>query len=147
MILIVVAFILNKGVFGKPLHLSSDVCFIVSLIVFYMLSKSVPGTSLSILFPILIGVTLSLISSIVGELLFPNKAKNLRQKILDITGLSPTKELIYSICKDKGFTDNKATDVSETVYIYLSNSQYETAEIMCCDNRTVTRRINEFIKD
>lgn len=146
MILLCVAFVINKGIFGKPLHLSADICFIVSLIVFYMLSKSIPKSSLSILMPVLIGISLALISSTIRELIYEDKTISLRQKILSRLDNDVSKEHIYDICKSKGFKDSKSEDIAMTVLTYLDHSLYDTAELMCCDNRTVTRRINEFLK-
>lgn len=144
---VAIVFIVNKSIFGRPLHLSADLCFIVSLLVFYTLSKSIPGSSTSILIPVIVGLSLSLVSNIIQETFFTTKSPSLRNRIINKVGSCPTQSDIYSICKDKGWTDNKAEDISLTVFTYLNHSQYETAEIVSCDNRTVTRRINEFLKD
>lgn len=145
--IVVIVFIINKSIFGRPLHLSADACFIVSLLVFYTLSKSIPGSSVSILIPIIIGLSLAMISNIIQETFFIDKSPSLRNRIINKVGNCPTQFAIQSICKKKGWTDSKSEDISFTVFTYLNHSQYETAEIVGCDNRTVTRRINEFLKD
>lgn len=55
-------------------------------------------------------------------------------------------ESIYQICKLKGYTNAKAEDMAKTILTYLDYSIYETADILNCNNRTIHRRINDFLK-
>ena len=140
-------FIANKMLFGKPLHLSSDICFIVSLIIFYTISRMLPSLSVSIIIPVVIGLSLSMIGSIINEIFSPITTKSLRNRIIAIVGDDKSTQHIYDICKKKGYTDAKAEEISQTVATYLKYSLYETADIVHCDQRTVTRRINSFLRD
>lgn len=148
--LLCIAFIVNKSVFGLPLHLKGDICFIVSMIFFYICSESLPFSAFTILMPILVGISTALISSMIKDIIDEEKKikkETLREKIKNKTNNNLTYDNIYKICLNKGYTKEKAKDISDTVYNYLSHSQYETANIVHCDNRTVSRRINEFLKD
>jgi hypothetical protein len=54
---------------------------------------------------------------------------------------------VYNICKEKGHTNAKAEEIAKTIISYLEYSAYETSNIVCCDVRTVYRRIAEFLKE
>ena len=56
-------------------------------------------------------------------------------------------ENIYNTCKRKGHTNTKADEITKTILAYLDYSAFETSNVVCCDTRTVFRRIKEFLKD
>lgn len=145
-----IAFVVNKSVFGTPLHFRGEICFIVSMIVFYIVSKSLPFSTFTILMPLFCGISTALICNMIKELIEDEKKakkETLRDKIKKKVNEDISYDNIYKICIEKGYTENKAKDIADTVYNYLIHSQYETASIVHCDNRTVTRRVNEFLKD
>ena len=55
-------------------------------------------------------------------------------------------ESIYKVCKAKGHTNAKADEITKTVLAYLDHSIYDSADKICCNTRTIHRRINEFLK-
>lgn len=60
------AFIFNKGKFGKPLHLKSAfLCFIISNISYYFISRLTLPIGTSYLVPILIGVLTSYYTALI----------------------------------------------------------------------------------
>lgn len=145
-----IAFVVNKSVFGMPLHFKGEVCFIVSMIVFYIVSKSLPFSAFTILMPLFWGISTALICNMIKEIIDDEKKikkETLRDKIKKKVSDDTSYDNIYKICMDKGYTEGKAKDIADTVYNYIIHSQYETAAIVHCDNRTVSRRINEFLKD
>lgn len=149
--LLCIAFVVNKSVFGMPLHLKGDICFIVSMIFFYICSKALPFSSFTILLPIFAGISTALICNMIKEIIDDEKEikkQSLREQIKEKLDNNTDYENIYDYCiTTKGYTEGKAKDIADTVYNYLIHTQYETAAIVHCDNRTVTRRIKEFLKD
>ena len=70
-----------------------------------------------------------------------------RQKIIKKLNGDTSYENIYNECKKKGHTNAKAEEITKTIVAYLQRSGFETSNEVCCDARTVYRRINEFLKD
>lgn len=63
-IFILSSFWINKGVFGKPFHLKkASTCFIVSSLSYYILNRLTWDIGISFLIPIILGITLSYITS------------------------------------------------------------------------------------
>ena len=63
-IFILSSFWINKGVFGKPFHLKkASTCFIVSSLSYYVLNRLTWKIGISFLIPIVLGITLSYITS------------------------------------------------------------------------------------
>lgn len=148
--LLCITFVVSKSVFGLPLHFRGEICFIVSMIFFYICSKSLPFSAFTILFPVFAGISTSLICNMIKEIIDDEekiKKETLRDKIKKKTNNNASYETIYQICISKGYTEQKAKDIADTTFNYLTHSQYETASIVHCDNRTVTRRVQEFLKD
>lgn len=59
------SFWMNKGAFGKPLHLkTASSCFIVSTLTYYVLNRLTWSTGLTFLIPITLGILLSYITSL-----------------------------------------------------------------------------------
>lgn len=145
-----IAFVINKSIFGMPLHFRGEVCFVVSMIVFYIVSKSLPFSAFTVLMPLFWGISTALICNMIKEIIDDEnkiKKQSLRDAIKEKLNNDTSRENIYNCCIEKGYTENKAKDITDTVYTYLTHTQYETAQIVHCDNRTVTRRIKEFLKD
>lgn len=58
------SFWINKGVFGKPLHLrKASHCFIVSSLSYYVLNRLTWSINISFLVPVILGITLSYITA------------------------------------------------------------------------------------
>ena len=53
---------------------------------------------------------------------------------------------IYKVCKSKGYTNAKAEEMTKTVLAYMDHSIYDSAGKVCCNTRTIHRRINDFLK-
>lgn len=70
---------------------------------------------------------------------------SLRQDVIKMMNGDISYEAIYKVCKSKGYTNAKAEDVTKTVITYLDYSIYETANILNCNFRTVSRRIHDFL--
>lgn len=148
--LLCIVFIMNKSIFGMPLHLKGDICFLVSMVFFYICSKSLPFSAFTILMPVFAGISTALICNMIKEIIDDEKVvkrESLRDKLRDKLDNDTSMENILNKCLEKGYTEQKARDIADTVYNYLIHTQYETAQIVHCDNRTVTRRIKDFLKD
>ena len=64
-IFILSSFWINKGVFGKPFHLKkASTCFIVSSLSYYILNRLTWNIGISFLVPIVLGISLSYITSL-----------------------------------------------------------------------------------
>lgn len=64
-IFILSSFWINKGVFGKPFHLKkASTCFIVSSLSYYILNRLTWNIGISFLIPIVLGISLSYITSL-----------------------------------------------------------------------------------
>ena len=64
-IFILSSFWINKGVFGKPFHLKkASTCFIVSSLSYYILNRLTWNIGISFLIPIILGISLSYITSL-----------------------------------------------------------------------------------
>ena len=63
-IFILSSFWINKGVFGKPLHLKkASYCFIVSSLSYYILNRLTWSINMSFLIPVILGIALSYITA------------------------------------------------------------------------------------
>lgn len=79
------------------------------------------------------------------DIKYPKKKKKNtnRQTIINILGEDNLdEESIESYCIKIG-----KPRLSETIYLFLNNTLEETAEILDVDLSTITRRINNFIKE
>lgn len=64
-IFILSSFWINKGVFGKPFHLKkASTCFIVSSLSYYILNRLTFKVGISFLVPVILGISLSYITSL-----------------------------------------------------------------------------------
>lgn len=64
-IFILSSFWINKGVFGKPFHLKkASTCFIVSSLSYYILNRLTWNIGISFLVPVILGISLSYITSL-----------------------------------------------------------------------------------
>lgn len=139
----------NRMVFGKSYHADKlSKCTAITLVLFYFLTKGVLPLNVSIFIAPLFGVYLSYLLNIVQELIDNQKApepfvkKKLREQILDILDGNITEDAINEFCIKKGIH----LKVSETVFLYLTNSKTEVSDILEIDRRTVIRRLNKFIE-
>ena len=108
-IFIIFAFLINKGKFGKPLHLKSAFyCFIISNITYYFISRLTLPIGTSYLVPILIGILFSYYTSLI-----------VKYNTKDIyRGMSEAE--LRDICKTKGLEKYK-TDLLVDFYCNKMN--------------------------
>lgn len=71
---------------------------------------------------------------------------SLRQDVINKMNGDVDYKSIYKVCKSKGYTNAKAEEITKTIKTYLDYSLYETAEILNCNLRTISRRIHDFLK-
>ena len=111
-ILILSAFWINKRVFGKAFHMDNAFkCFIVSNITYYCLNRITSKVGISILIPIILGISLSYFTS---KLVKDNKVKIKRgmseeeiRTRLDSINADPIDYKICTLFYSKGYSDLK----------------------------------------
>ena len=148
-LIIFLSFQLNRSIFGKSYHADElSKCTLLSIVVFYFLVRGVIPVNISIFLPPLFGLYLSFILYKV-EILLENQCvpkpfikKRLRDQILDILGDKITEDEIEEICIKHGLNSK----ISETVYLYLTNSKDDVADILEIEGATVIRRLKKFIE-
>ncbi len=72
----------------------------------------------------------------------PFVKKRLREQIIEILGDRLSEEEINEFCIKKGIHPK----VAETVFLYLTNSKDEVADILEIEGTTVIRRLKRFIE-
>ena len=135
--------------FGKSYHADQlSKCTLLTLVIFYFLTSGVFPLNISLFSAPLFGVYLSYILNQIQELIDnqnvpkPFVKKKLRDQILDILGDRLSEEEIEKICIQKGLS----IKVSETIYLYLTNSKDDVADILGVEGTTVIRRLKKFIE-
>lgn len=126
-------------------HAKNDlICWCVSMLNFCIIMKLTLPIYISYIFSIVLAFVLCVIMRIVYFIVKPIKTKNKRKILIEIIGQMNTdnEEYIEKLCKEKGLSQK----YSETIYLFLNNTIEETAQILEIDNKTVTRRIDKFIK-
>lgn len=100
-IFITISFWINKRVFGQPFHFKSvSICFCFSSIVYYVLTRITFSIQTSILIPIILGVTLSYVTSIFMKKNY-KLYKGMTIVLFDETIKQVTDdELIIKMCKE-----------------------------------------------
>ena len=101
-IFILSSFWINKGVFGKPLHLKkASHCFIVSSLSYYILNRLTWSINMSFLIPVILGIALSYITAKLvanHENLYLHRGMSLDNFYTLITKVTSNEEHI-DICK------------------------------------------------
>lgn len=146
---IFLSFQFNRKIFGNSYHAEKlSKCTLLTISVFYLLIKAVPSINISIFAPILFGLYLSFALNYVQELIDNQQVpkifvkKQLREQVLDILDGRITEEEIENFCINKGIN----LKISETVYLYLSNSKYDVADLLDVAPATVINRVKRFIE-
>jgi hypothetical protein len=111
-IIILSAFWINKRVFGKAFHMKNAInCFILSNISYYCLNRITSKVGISILVPIILGISLSYFTS---KLVKENKVKLKRgmteEQIKELLTKINADPIDYKICDlyyTKGYSDLK----------------------------------------
>lgn len=147
--IIFLSFQLNRAVFGKSYHADQlSKCTLLTLVIFYFLIRGVIPLDISLFMTPLFGVYLSYVLNKVQDLIDnqivpkPFVKKKLRNQIIDILGNRLTEEEIDEFCLQKGINSK----VSETVFLYLTNSKDDVADILGVEGTTVIRRLKRFIE-
>ena len=143
-IAIVIVFICNKSIYGKPLHFSNNfICLGVSFILFYVSIKCTVNINISLFTNVGIGVFDGAITSYIASYLYNenNKAKR-RNLVQELVKLNLDKNKIQQICRDNGLNE----DIGEIVYYRITHSQEEVCNKYYMDSSTINRKINKFIK-
>lgn len=147
--IIFLSFQINRAVFGKSYHADQlSKCTLYTLVIFYFLIRGVIPLDISLFITPLFGVYLSYVLNRVQDLIDnqnvpkPFVKKKLRDQIIDILGDRLTEEEIESFCLQKGINSK----VSETVFLYLTNSKDDVADILGIEGTTVIRRLKRFIE-
>lgn len=145
----IIFFFIFRKRFEKQYHAKSLInCSIISLIVFIVLTFITIKKSISILAIVILTYYVNTLSFYVRDYLdikYPRKKKKNtnRQAIINILGEDNLdEESIEAYCVKIG-----KPRLSETIYLFLNNTLEETAEILDVDLSTITRRINNFIKE
>ena len=148
-IFIFLSFQVNRAIFGKSYHADKlSNCTLISLVVFYFLTSGVFPLNVSIFCAPLFGVYLSYVLNIVQELIDnqrvpkPFVKRPLREQVIEILGDNLSEEDIDKFCIEHGISPK----ISETVYLYLTNSKDDVAAILDVEGTTVIRRVKRFIE-
>lgn len=146
---IFMSFQINRKIFGKSYHADKlSKCTLMTLVIFYFLTRGVAPLNVSLFITPLFGVYLSYILNLLQELIDnqivpkPFINKKLREQLLDILGEDTSEENINKICFNNGIHSK----IAETVFLYLTNSKDEVADILDIQGTTVIRRIKKFIE-
>lgn len=146
---IFISFQINRKIFGKSYHADQlSKCTLMTLVIFYFLTSGVVSLNVSLFIAPLFGVYLSYLLNIVQELIDNQTApkpfikKKLREQVIDILGDDLSEEHVDIICNEL----NIHPKISETVFLYLSNSKDEVADILDIQGTTVIRRIKKFVE-
>lgn len=145
---IFLSFQANRVVFGKSYHADQlSKCTLLTLVIFYFLTRGVIPLNISIFCAPLFGVYLSYVLNYAHELIShqvipkPFEKMNLREQALSILDGKVSEEEIEEVCVRLGL---KPT-ISETVYLYLNNTKDSVAEILDIEGSTVIRRVKKFV--
>ncbi len=148
MFIIVPCFFYFRSKFEKQYHAKDGWwCTLYTMIIFTIISLTSPEISLSIIMIVCFTYFVNLCSFYVRDYLdikYPKRKKknSNRQTIISILGDDLSEEYIESFCTKIG-----RPKLSETIFLFLNNTLEETANILEVDARTITRRINTFIKE
>lgn len=143
-IAIVLVFVCNKSMYGKPLHFSNNfICLGVSFIVFYASIKCTVNLSVSILTNVGIGVLDGAITSYIASYLYKENTKAKRRNLVqELVKLNLDQNKIQRLCRDNGLTE----DIGEIVYYRITHTQEQVCDKYYLDNSTINRKINKFLK-
>lgn len=146
---IFLSFQFNRMIFGKSYHADKlSKCTLMTLVIFYFLTSGVFSFNVSLFMAPLFGVYLSYLLNQIQELIDNQKVpkpfvkKKLREQILDILGDRLSEDEINDFCTKRGIHPK----VAETVFLYLTNSKDEVADILDIEGTTVIRRLKKFIE-
>lgn len=146
---IFLSFQVNRKIFGKSYHADQlSKCTLFTLVVFYFLTSGVFKLNVSLFMAPLFGVYLSYILNTIQELIDNQKVpkpfvkKKLREQIIDILGDNLDEEHVSDYCLHLGLNDK----IAETVFLYLTNSKDDVADILDIQGTTVIRRLKKFIE-
>lgn len=148
-LIIFLSFQVNRAALGKSYHADQlSKCTLLSLVIFYFLIRGAVPLDISLFITPLFGVYLSYILNQIQELIDnqavpkPFVKKKLREQVIDILGDKLSEEEISDFCIAKGINQK----VAETVFLYLTNSKDEVADILDIEGTTVIRRVKRFIE-
>lgn len=148
-LIIFFSFQFNRKALGKSYHANQlSKCTLLTLVVFYFLIKGAVPLDISLFITPLFGVYLSYILNRVQELIDnqavpkPFVKKKLREQVIDILGDKLDEESIEEFCVQRGIN----LKIAETVYLYLTNTKEEVADILEIEGTTVIRRVKKFIE-
>lgn len=148
-LIIFISFQCNRMIFGKSYHADQlSKCTLLTLVIFYFLIRGALPLNMSLFMAPLFGVYLSYLLNYIQELIDnqnvpkPFIKKRLREQLLDILGDDLSEDHIEEMCVKNGIHLN----VTETVYLYLTNSKDDVASILEIEGTTVIRRVKKFIE-
>lgn len=148
MLVLYVCFFCFRTTFEKQFHAKTTWgCTIISIIVYYLASLIIPNKSISLILVVCFTYFINKVSYYVRDYLdikYPSKKKKNtnRQEIIKILGEDNLdEESIENFCVSKGMPR-----LSETIYLFLNNTLEDTSDILGVEPSTITRRINNFIK-
>ena len=148
-LVIFLSFQVNRAALGKSYHADQlSKCTLLTLVVFYFLIKGAVPLDISLFITPLFGVYLSYILNRIQELIDnqavpkPFVKKKLREQVIDILGYKLDEESIEEFCIQRGIN----LKIAETVYLYLTNTKEEVADILEIEGTTVIRRVKKFIE-
>ena len=146
---IFLSFQFNRAVFGKSYHADKlSKCTLTTLVIFYFLTSGVFSLNVSLFIAPLFGVYLSYLLNQIQELIDNQKVpktfvkRKLRDQIFNILGERRSEEEVNEYCTQLGLHPK----IAETVFLYLSNSKDEVADILEIEGTTVIRRLKKFIE-
>ena len=148
-LIIFLSFQFNRLVFGKSYHADQlSKCTLLTLVIFYFLIRGIIPLDISLFITPLFGLYLSYALNQVQELIDNQRVpkpfikKKLRDQIVEILGDNTTEEEINDFCLKHGIH----AKIAETVFLYLTNSKDEVADILDIEGTTVIRRLKKFIE-
>ena len=145
---IFLSFQANRVVFGKSYHADQlSKCTLLTLVIFYFLTRGVIPLNISIFCAPLFGVYLSYVLNYAHELIShqvlpkPFDKMNLREQVRAIMGCHLEEDDFDKACKELGLK----SIISETVYLYMTNTKDEVSDILDIEGSTVIRRTKKFV--
>lgn len=146
---IFISFQINRKIFGRSYHANQlSKCTLMTLVIFYFLIKGVLPLNVSLFVTPLFGVYLSYLLYLLQEMIDnqivpkPFVKKKLREQVTGILDNNLNEDYVDKICSELGIHPK----ISETVFLYLSNSKDEVADILDIQGTTVIRRVKKFIE-
>lgn len=153
-IILFLVFVANRNIFGDSYHANKLwKCTALSLVTFYFLCRGLVSVSSSIFLPVMFALYFSYglhhFQKLIKKEQVPSRyQKHQRYRSYIVETLQKNlgddylnEDLIIKYCISLGLTE----PIAEVVYLYITNTKTETAELLGISDTTVVRRIKKFL--